>query len=311
MKRTGVYATREQLDNMKSAERLVTAAPESVRESSGAAMSRVVNAYAIEQGLPEYDGHWGCDLETGEFLGTDDAPDVDASEFHDRNESPVKQRRDDDDERVIGKDRVRRVTDLLTPLIESIDPELSPREQAYQFADAIEKADELAAMDTATTWARAGKTVVDELQEAGLVRPGAGILTPAAVGEMARQARETIDRLSARQINRCTAHGAYEAEGDCVFCDIDRRNEALREIVEAVHPDWSEDSVAELIADPGDAYKEVKAQLAVIRAMNSDDLDDAELGHLVIEAARIQPDQFVDPLEYWRTVVETVRKGGR
>jgi hypothetical protein len=65
MTRTGKYATEEQRERMRAA----MAAPYIV---VGGIMPRspaeVAHDCALESGLPEIEGYYGCDLSTGEFV---------------------------------------------------------------------------------------------------------------------------------------------------------------------------------------------------------------------------------------------------
>lgn len=63
MKRTGVFATKKEIKSlMNPAPYIVIGGvpPESVQQQC--------HRYALEHGLPEIKGYYGCDLETGEFL---------------------------------------------------------------------------------------------------------------------------------------------------------------------------------------------------------------------------------------------------
>lgn len=65
MKRLGVFATKEQLEDLKG----LQGAPYLVfagREPRDPL--KTAHRYALEQGLPEIEGYYGCDLETGEFV---------------------------------------------------------------------------------------------------------------------------------------------------------------------------------------------------------------------------------------------------
>jgi hypothetical protein len=62
MVRTGVFATEEQVERMKSAAIMMVGGvtPEDP--------AKVAHACALEQGLPEIEGYYGCDLKAGEFV---------------------------------------------------------------------------------------------------------------------------------------------------------------------------------------------------------------------------------------------------
>jgi hypothetical protein len=63
--RTGVYATDEQKERMRAA----MSAPVILVGGVGPrSPQQVAHACALEQGLPEIRGYYGCDLETGEFV---------------------------------------------------------------------------------------------------------------------------------------------------------------------------------------------------------------------------------------------------
>jgi len=72
MKRTGIKATEAELERLKAA----ASAP--VIGGPGMGMpqdpAKLAHEIALEHGLPEIPGFYGCDLATGEFLTADNAP---------------------------------------------------------------------------------------------------------------------------------------------------------------------------------------------------------------------------------------------
>lgn len=65
MNGTGKFATDEQIERMKSA----VSAPYIIVGGVGPPdPAKVCHQCALEQGLPEIKGYYGCDLSTGEFV---------------------------------------------------------------------------------------------------------------------------------------------------------------------------------------------------------------------------------------------------
>jgi len=68
MKRTGVFATKEEIERLKTS--LQTSG---MCLSGGKPMSNPqqdAHRIALNHGLPEIEGYYGCDLKTGEFVAT-------------------------------------------------------------------------------------------------------------------------------------------------------------------------------------------------------------------------------------------------
>jgi hypothetical protein len=69
MTATGTYATPEQVERMRAAMR----GPYILGTGGVEPQSplQVAHACALEAGLPEIEGYYGCDLATGEFVSAD------------------------------------------------------------------------------------------------------------------------------------------------------------------------------------------------------------------------------------------------
>lgn len=67
MKRTNVFATEEELKSLKSR---VNQPAIVLQAGSPPSAAELAHRLALEHGLPEITGYYGCDLETGEFLST-------------------------------------------------------------------------------------------------------------------------------------------------------------------------------------------------------------------------------------------------
>ena len=66
MNRTGVFATKEEIESLK-----ISLQVSGMCLSGGKPMSNPIeeaHRYALKHGLSEIRGHYGCDLRTGEFL---------------------------------------------------------------------------------------------------------------------------------------------------------------------------------------------------------------------------------------------------
>ena len=78
MIKTDKFATPEQIEELKGLLKTANEMPvmklsmASPDFSAGARerMFKQVHKYALETGLPEIEGYYGCDLETGEFVKT-------------------------------------------------------------------------------------------------------------------------------------------------------------------------------------------------------------------------------------------------
>lgn len=65
MKRLGKFATAEQIEALKAA----ASGPYLVMNGTPPTDPAVLaHRYALENGLPEIQGYYGCDLQTGEFV---------------------------------------------------------------------------------------------------------------------------------------------------------------------------------------------------------------------------------------------------
>ena len=64
---TGTHATPAQLDSLKAAMNTPLIALNAGMPRDPLKLS---HSYAIEQGLPEIKGYYGCDVRTGEFVST-------------------------------------------------------------------------------------------------------------------------------------------------------------------------------------------------------------------------------------------------
>jgi hypothetical protein len=68
MKRTNVFATKDEIDSLKKPVRYMVFSgvePESPLEKC--------HRMALSHGLPEIKGYYGCDLRTGEFVSAEDS----------------------------------------------------------------------------------------------------------------------------------------------------------------------------------------------------------------------------------------------
>jgi endonuclease V-like protein UPF0215 family len=65
VKRTGVFATADEIERMKAAARMPYMVVGGVPPESAA---QVAHRLALRHGLPEIPGYYGCDLRTGEFV---------------------------------------------------------------------------------------------------------------------------------------------------------------------------------------------------------------------------------------------------
>jgi hypothetical protein len=65
MRGTGVYATDDQIEQMKAAMNMPAIMVGGVTPRTP---QQVCHAIALENGLPEIEGYYGCDLSTKEFL---------------------------------------------------------------------------------------------------------------------------------------------------------------------------------------------------------------------------------------------------
>lgn len=66
MTRTNVFATAEQLTNLNAVAKPQPAITLNI--PTGSTALQLAHKYALQNGLPEVSGYYGCDLETGEFV---------------------------------------------------------------------------------------------------------------------------------------------------------------------------------------------------------------------------------------------------
>ena len=74
MTRTGVFATKEEIEDMQSPVPYMVMG--TIKREDGSGYDPVLprspqekcHFYALRHGLTEIDGYYGCDLETGEFV---------------------------------------------------------------------------------------------------------------------------------------------------------------------------------------------------------------------------------------------------
>jgi len=65
MKRTGVFATEDEIKSLKTLLGQPLIAPAGIMPRSPA---QLAHEFALAHGLPEVRGYYGCDLENGEFV---------------------------------------------------------------------------------------------------------------------------------------------------------------------------------------------------------------------------------------------------
>jgi hypothetical protein len=65
MTKTGVFATADEIENLKAA---VKAPLIALNYGMPASPASIAHSYAIAHGLPEVSGYYGIDLQTGEFV---------------------------------------------------------------------------------------------------------------------------------------------------------------------------------------------------------------------------------------------------